>query len=126
MVDLAKRRLSQRERVGDIWVGDVTEISSPDASYDSVFDFGIVHHISDWRKALSEIHRVLKPGGYFYADEAFSRFICHPLLRRLLEHPQDDRFDYSQFRSALNRTGLRVLNSNHLWNSLGWFVSEKG
>ncbi len=125
MVDLAKRRLSQREGVGDIWVGDVTKISSPDASYDSVFDFGIVHHVSDWRKALSEIHRVLKPGGHFYAEEAFSRFICHPLFRRLLEHPQEDRFDYHQFEWALNHTGLIVLRSNQMWNSLGWFVSER-
>ena len=27
------------------------------------FDFGIIHHVPDWRRALAEVHRALKPTG---------------------------------------------------------------
>ena len=34
-----------------------------------MFDFGIIHHVPQWRRALAEVARVLKPGGRFYAEE---------------------------------------------------------
>jgi hypothetical protein len=69
--------------------------------------------------------RVLKPGGHFYAEEAFRKFIAHPLWRRVLDFPPEDRFDREQFESALTAAGLDVSGSNQLWNSFGWFVAEK-
>ena len=36
---------------------------------DVVIIFGVLHHISDWRKAIDEIVRVLKPGGSLYLEE---------------------------------------------------------
>lgn len=43
----------------------MTEISEPDASYDAVVAHSVVYHAytADMRKALSHIHRILKPGG---------------------------------------------------------------
>lgn len=35
----------------------------PDGAYDCVFCSGVLEHVDDWRKALQEITRVLKPGG---------------------------------------------------------------
>ena len=34
-----------------------------DETFDAVYTFGVLHHIPDVSKAISEIHRVLKPGG---------------------------------------------------------------
>ncbi|MBI5529080.1 MAG: class I SAM-dependent methyltransferase [Deltaproteobacteria bacterium] len=59
-------------------VGDVTAIRADDETYDAVFDFGIIHHVPDWRAALREIRRVLKPGGRLFAEEVHERFISHP------------------------------------------------
>ncbi len=35
----------------------------PDAGFDCVYSYGVLHHIPDIDIALAEIHRVLKPGG---------------------------------------------------------------
>ncbi len=40
-----------------------------DASKDVVVIFGVLHHIPDWRKAIDEIHRVLKPNGSLFLEE---------------------------------------------------------
>ena len=125
MVERARRRLAPRGDSVKLWVGDATAIATPDASYDAVFDFGIVHHVPAWRDALREVRRVLKPGGRFYAEEVFEKFIAHPLWRRVLEHPQEDRFDHDRFRTGLEAVGLRVAASNELWNQFGWFVADR-
>lgn len=52
-----------------LYQADVTAIPEPDASFDAVFDFGILHHVPAWPVAVAEIHRMLRPGGRFYFGE---------------------------------------------------------
>ena len=125
MVERAKQRLANSPRKTRLWVGDATRIDAPDATYDSVFDFGIIHHIPDWRLAVSEVFRVLKPGGRFYAEEVLRNFIVYPLWRLLLDHPQADRFDHEQFKSALGEAGFAVIADKAHWNSFGWYIADK-
>jgi ubiquinone/menaquinone biosynthesis C-methylase UbiE len=125
MVSLARSRLRPRGLRTRLWVGDATAIPAPDSTYDAVFDFGIIHHIPRWRLALAEVRRVLKPGGRFYAEEVLARFIQHPIFRRLLEHPQSDRFDRQAFAAGLSEAGLEPLDSMELWRSFAWFVADK-
>jgi ubiquinone/menaquinone biosynthesis C-methylase UbiE len=125
MVDLARRRLAPRGSRVRLWVGDASAISAPGASYDAVFDFGIIHHVPDWRRTLAEVHRVLKPGGQFYAEEVLRRFIVHPITRRLLEHPLNDRFDSAGFALELKRSGLEPFAIKELWGSFAWFTARK-
>jgi ubiquinone/menaquinone biosynthesis C-methylase UbiE len=125
MVALARKRLAARGSRIRLWVGDASAISAPDAAYDAVFDFGIIHHIPEWRRALAEVHRVLKPGGQFYAEEVLRRFIGHPLTRRLLAHPQSDRFDSGDFARALSASGLETFSTQELWGSFAWFIARK-
>lgn len=123
MVDLAKKRHRNKSCV-NIWKGDATSIPVSDYTYDAVFDFAIIHHVPDWRKTLSEVNRVLKPGGRFYADEAFSALICNPLLR-FLDHPREDRFNYQQFKTGLSEAGLHIIASGQVMSSFGYFIAEK-
>lgn len=47
-------------------VGDMRELPFPDDSYDIIYSIAVFHHLAnaeDRLKALSEIRRVLKPGG---------------------------------------------------------------
>jgi ubiquinone/menaquinone biosynthesis C-methylase UbiE len=125
MVERARHRLRRRAESVRLWVGDATAITAPDAHYDAVFDFGIVHHVPDWRAALREIHRVLRPGGRLYAEEVFERFIADPLRRRLLAHPQEDSFDAARFEKGLQGAGLRVVATRALWDRFGWFVADR-
>ena len=125
MVQRARKRLKRRREKINLWVGDATHIQKPDSNYDAVFDFGIIHHVPDWRAAVTEVFRVLKPGGLFYAEEVFKKFISHPVWRRLLEHPQQDRFDHQQFISTLTQTGFIIVAERELWKDFGWYVATK-
>jgi ubiquinone/menaquinone biosynthesis C-methylase UbiE len=125
MVTLARSRLAPHGARARFWVGDATAIPSPSASFDAVFDFGIIHHIPDWRLALAEVFRVLKPGGCFYAEEVLGPFIRHPVTRRLLEHPQEDRFDRAGFCAALGEAGLEQADDAELLGAFAWFVARK-
>jgi len=125
--DMVRRARARLERFGDrvsLWIGDATDIRADDGTYDAVFDFGIIHHIPDWRAALREVHRVLKPGGRFYADEIYEKFLTHPLVRALLDHPREDRFDHSRLARALEAAGLHV-EASHDEGHFGFFVARK-
>jgi ubiquinone/menaquinone biosynthesis C-methylase UbiE len=125
MITLARKRLKPHGSRVRLWVGDASAISAPADSYEAVFDFGIIHHIAVWRRAVEEVHRVLKPGGHFYAEEVLERFILHPISRRLLDHPLQDRFDAAGFTEALGASGFEGISTSELWNSFAWFAARK-
>jgi len=125
MVALARRRLSSRGSRVRLWVGDAAGIEAPAEAYDAVFDFGIIHHVPNWRVALSEIFRVLKPGGVLYAEEPLGSALNHPLMHRLFAHPVEDRFEIADFREALRSAGLIPSREEQLWHALFWFVARK-
>ncbi len=89
-------------------VGDATAIAAPDASFDAVFDFGIVHHIPDWRAAVAEVRRVLRPGGRFFFEEVTRHALERWSYSTFLEHPRADRFSGAEFVAELERQGLAV------------------
>jgi ubiquinone/menaquinone biosynthesis C-methylase UbiE len=125
MVARAKARLASRGDRVKLWVGDATNVDATDETYDAVFDFGIVHHVPKWRDALGEVHRVLRPGGRFYAEEMLVAFIHHPLWARLLDHPMHDRFDAATFSGALREIGFRVVDERALFDQAAWWIAEK-
>jgi len=125
MVNHACKRLKRRGRQTRLWVGDATGIPVADSTYDAVFDFGIIHHVPRWQSALAEVHRVLKPGGRFYAEEMLAGFIGHPVVRRFFKHPQDNRFGKDHFWAALVGVGLGPVVSKTLWGAMAWFVASK-
>lgn len=64
VLDIA-RRSAQEQGLRNIRfrVANIYELPFPDASFDAVFSHALFEHLTDKPKALSEIHRVLKPGG---------------------------------------------------------------
>jgi len=125
MIELAQKRLKKYNNRVRIWVGDATEIIAKDSVYDAVFDFGIIHHIPDWQNAVSEVFRVLKPGGRFFTEELFRNVINNPFVAKLLYHPQSTQFDDEEFKLSLVKAGFALVNSNKLLNCIGWYVEDK-
>lgn len=125
MIELARGQLAGHADRVRLWVGDVTRIAAADDTYDAAFDFAIIHHVPAWREALGEIYRVLKPGARFYAEEVLASFIRHPIWRRVLDHPMEDRFDRAEFADGLREAGFRVVASSDLWGQFAWFVADK-
>ena len=125
MIALVRRRQRPGARRTRLWVGNLRQIPVADATYDAVVNFGAIHHVVRWRQAISEIVRVLKPGGVFYCEEILSRYITHPLLGRLMDHPQEDRFDTTQFIFALQKYGFHIHSYRQLANLYLWVVATK-
>lgn len=125
MVELARDRLASFGERVRVFAGDAARIDAPDETYDAVFDFGIIHHVPEWRDAVREVHRVLRPGGRFYSEEVLARFIHHPVWRRLLEHPMHDRFDAHGFAEGLEAAGFTVRSQRELLGQFAWFVADK-
>lgn len=109
MITKARRRLSRisSERL-KIEVGDVTAIDAEDGAFDAVFDFAIIHHVPDWPAAITEIHRVLKPGGRFYFEEVTRHFLEKWFARTFMEHPAENRFSGREFINELERQSIHV------------------
>jgi len=125
MVALARRRLNSCGPRVRLWVGDAATIAAPAETYDAVFDYGIIHHVPNWRAVLSEVFRVLKPAGVLYAEEPLGSFLNHPLMHRLFAHPVENRFEIDDFRDALRVAGLIPFREEQLWHALFWFVARK-
>lgn len=89
-------------------VGDATLISTEDESYDAVFDFGILHHVPQWQKAVSEIRRVLRPRGRFFFMEVISLMRERRLYRKLFDYPAENRFNKKTLIKELDVQGIIV------------------
>lgn len=91
--------------------GDVTNLEFPDASFDLVMDFGIVHHVPNWKDALAEVHRTLKVHGKFLFEdlplETWERGIGIP-FKSILDHPYDQMFRKQEFVNELEGLGFDV------------------
>ena len=58
---------------------DVTRSTFPDSHFDAVFLFGVLHHIKEWKKLISEVCRILKADGTFAFTE--ETLLPDPLFR---------------------------------------------
>jgi len=127
MIGEARRRRRNGRQVTKavFWTGNARQIPVADNTYDAVFNFGAIHHIVDWRAALEEVRRLLMPGGRFYCEEILKYYITHPFWGRLMDHPQEDRFDRAEFIAALKHTEFQVRGVRDLGNLYLWVIADK-
>lgn len=69
-VDLTERAVAYtKQRVAlygmrsELQVADAERLPFPDASFDLVYSWGVLHHSPDTRRAVDEVYRLLRPGG---------------------------------------------------------------
>ena len=91
-----------------IYQASATQMPGDDSQFDAVFDSGALHHIPDNRLALSEIWRVLKPGGRFFFLELLSSLTLTPFMRFLTQHPPEAQFTWGEFTAKLEEAHLAL------------------
>ena len=98
----------------NMYVGDAVDLPFKTGSLDAVFGFGFLHHVPDWRQGLSEIARVLKLGGVYYIEELYPSLYQNVITKRILLHPEHDRFTSDDLRKALDEAHLRLADAFEL------------
>jgi len=101
------------------FVGDAQDLPFEDASFDAVVNFGIIHHVLDWRRCITEIGRVTRPGGVFYFEEIYPPLYANPLFRLMLRHPTTDRFHEQEFLGELSAAGFSLAEGAPTGSSFG-------
>ncbi|KAF4656611.1 Hexaprenyldihydroxybenzoate methyltransferase, mitochondrial [Perkinsus chesapeaki] len=92
-------------------VGSAYEIPFEDSSFDGVIISDVLEHLLDLRLALSEIHRVLKPGGVLVFDTisrtAWSYATVWLITQEILKIMPTDAHDWRLFITPSElKTGL--------------------
>lgn len=62
-IEWTRKRLALGKLNSKLQVADAENLPFPDASFDIVYSWGVLHHSPNTRKAFSEAARVLRPGG---------------------------------------------------------------
>jgi ubiquinone/menaquinone biosynthesis C-methylase UbiE len=105
-------------------VQDVRSLDFPDSSFDAVFDLADLHNHANWERGLSEMRRVLRPGGFLLLEEisreSFERGAGR-LFKALTEHPYDSMLTVESLRAGAAREGFEV-QSFRTHNPLGLFL----
>lgn len=122
MVELASRRLNK------VYQGTIYDLPFPDASFDLVVNREVLHLLPMPEKPVSEVFRVLKPGGQFivgqtmpYGDEdAYWMFRIfkkkQPLLFQMFREP-----DFRRLLLGAGFTGL-TMDEYLLWESIDRWI----
>ena len=103
-------------------VADVTNLPYNKEMFDIVFDFSVLYHSGDWKKALDEIWRVLKPGGKFILEDLTIEtpgFDISKYVRRLFMHTYKKPYKREAFFAYFVAQGWH-LSTKKVFNPLGF------
>jgi len=135
----ARTRLGEfREMLGDsesgapalfsVLAGDALRLPCADHSFDGVICSEVLEHIPDYRAALREIHRVLRPGGYFFASvpRAWCERICWRLSREYHQTPGGHLriFEAPVLRGEIEDCGFEFYHEHgaHALHTIYWWL----
>jgi ubiquinone/menaquinone biosynthesis C-methylase UbiE len=124
-VDPQETALAENEHLYEaVHTSSATTIPAPDASFDFVMSISVMEHIQPLEAVLSDVARVLKPGGQLITTVPAAGF--HGCLRGPLL-PGESRADYlraldrrvahlrywtiAEWRSSLEAAGLRLVDA---------------
>jgi ubiquinone/menaquinone biosynthesis C-methylase UbiE len=113
LIEYAKE-WSRREDIDAKFVeGDITKINFVDEAFDLCFCMSALEHVKDWKSALKELHRVLRPGGLLYVNTTngfhpISSEVAFPLFPYLPKK--------LQYKITVMRDGEDAVLSGMAWN----------
>jgi SAM-dependent methyltransferase len=84
-IGLCRRRFELMKVPGQFMVGNAERLPFGDETFDCVCSMGVLHHTPDTGRAVSEVFRVLRPGGrvilMFYHRNSLHYRVKFPLLK---------------------------------------------
>ncbi|MDP8224053.1 MAG: class I SAM-dependent methyltransferase [Candidatus Lernaella stagnicola] len=126
MVEIAQKRARSIRATLDLRVAAAENIPWPDESLDAVFEMTIFHHVPDWRAAVAEVVRVLRPGGVFFFEELTREYhfdvpVLSFIQQKFTVHPWDTIPDRATFLAEIENGGLQLVHqSKFLFD--GWVL----
>lgn len=81
----------------DISLIDITELSFKDDSFDVIFCNHVLEHIHEDRKAMRELFRVLKPGGWGILQVPISNLFEETYENPAITEPKEREIHFGQF-----------------------------
>jgi ubiquinone/menaquinone biosynthesis C-methylase UbiE len=85
-IALVRKRFEIEGKDAELKVADAEALPFEDESFDMVYSHGVLHHTPDTRRAIDELHRVLKPGGIamvmLYHKSSYNYHVNIMTLRR--------------------------------------------
>jgi ubiquinone/menaquinone biosynthesis C-methylase UbiE len=106
--------------------GSADDLSAfPDASFDAVLDFCILHHVEGWRSFFDECRRVLRDGGCIYIADLSRR--CIHVIDALLgwDHAEEALFSFEELEQEAKRRGFRTVKKAIDLGAEGYFCFRK-
>ena len=89
-VELAQKNFELQDLAGTFRTADAEKLDFANDSFDLVYSHGVLHHTPETGRAISEIHRVLRPGGravvMLYHRDSYNYRVNISLLRRAGAH----------------------------------------
>src|SRR5439155_4692846 len=110
-LQVAKEFAARRDVNINFQLGNAEGLDFPDARFDVVYSFGVLHHTPDIEKAVAEVRRVLRPGGSAYVmlyHRSSLVNLVHRVFRLPYESPRD-RKDHCPVVYTFSRRGVREL-----------------
>lgn len=118
-IAVTRRRFEMFGLQGNIRRADAEQMPFADRSFDFVWSWGVIHHSSQFERCLSEVARVLRPGGrlmlmvyyrpciVYYVNNGFIRgILMGQLLRKPLQQIYEDATD-GFYARVFNKRELR-------------------
>tara|TARA_B100001175_G_scaffold316391_1_gene330210 strand:- start:170 stop:874 length:705 start_codon:yes stop_codon:yes gene_type:complete len=108
--------------------GSAYSLPFPDESIDLIVCSEVLEHLHEYNDAVKEIHRVLKPGGKFYASvpASWPEKICWKLSEEYQNQPGGHLriFSQSGLISEIKESGFKFLSSEkfHSIHSPYWWL----
>lgn len=106
-------------------VADAVELPFEDESFDAVVFLRVLHHVNDFRTALSEALRCTKKGGHILLSEPYRPAVELMKLSGIGAHPQNV-ISHNDIKQFVAKNGLEILKRYPMlfWYYYGYQIQK--